>query len=312
MKFIEDGASDKDVVSIKMTLYRVGSNSPIVKALIDAALGGKQVTVMVELKARFDEENNLIWAKKLESAGAHVVYGVKGLKVHAKIALVVKRVNNKLKHYVHLSTGNYNPTTARIYTDISLFTSKKEFGNDATKFFHQITGFAKKSKLQTLFLAPLQIKPKLLSLIDNETKHGKEGRIIVKINALVDQAIIKALYKASIAGVKIDLIVRGVCSLRPGIEGVSQNINVISIIGHYLEHPRIIYFKHANNPIYISSADWKPRNLERRVELMTPILNKKIANEMYELLILQLSDNVLSHTLLSDGSYKVSQTDSNL
>ena len=307
VKFIADAAIDKDVVSIKMTLYRVGTNSPIVKALVDAAMGGKQVTVMVELKARFDEENNLIWAKRLESAGAHVVYGVKGLKVHAKLALVVKRVNNILKHYVHISTGNYNQATARVYTDISLFTAKKEFGHDATKFFHQITGFAKKSKLDTLYLAPLQIKPKILSMIENEAKKGKAGRIIAKINSLVDQAIIKALYKASSAGVKIDLIVRGVCTLRPNIKDISENINVISIIGHYLEHPRIIYFKHSPIPIHISSADWMPRNLERRVELMTPILDNKISNELYELLILQLSDNILSHTLLSDGTYKATQ-----
>ena len=309
VKFIQDSATDPDVVSIKMTLYRVGSNSPIVKSLINAAMQGKQVTAMVELKARFDEENNLVWAKKLENAGAHVVYGIKGLKVHAKLALVVKKVENQLKHYVHISTGNYNPASARVYTDVSYFTSKKEFGYDATKFFHQITGFSKQPKLNTLFMAPTQIKPKIISMINKEEHKGSEGRIIAKVNSLVDQGIIKALYKASQAGVKIDLIVRGICALRPGIEGVSENINVVSLIGKYLEHSRIFYFKHSEPSIYISSADWMPRNLERRVELMTPIFDEKISNELFELLSLQLRDTAILNKLNSDGTYSKVESD---
>lgn len=304
VNFIQSAAKDPDVFSIRMTLYRVGKNSPIVKALIEAAENGKQVTALVELKARFDEENNLHWARALESAGAHVIYGVPGLKVHAKIALVIKSIGNELREYVHLSTGNYNPSTAKIYTDISYMTSKREFTQDATKLFHNLSGFSHKSKLNTLLAAPMQIKPKILELIDNEIKMGSEGHIILKANSVVDTDVILALYKASNAGVKVDLIVRGICCLRPGIKGVSENIRVISIVGKYLEHARIYYFKHSEVPIYFASADLMPRNLERRVELMTPVFEEELANKLFNIIKIQSEDNAKAHELGVDGEYK--------
>ncbi|NPA03834.1 MAG: RNA degradosome polyphosphate kinase [Epsilonproteobacteria bacterium] len=303
VKFIADASKDPNVLAIRMTLYRVGKNSPIVKALIDAAESGKQVTAMVELKARFDEENNLIWARELEKAGAHVIFGIPGFKVHAKIAQVIKQEGEKLKQYVHIATGNYNPSTARIYTDVSFFTSNKEITEDATRFFHFLTGFSKKTKLSTLYISPFQIKPKLLELIQAEKEKGTKGHIIAKMNSLVDQDVIVALYQASMAGVKIDLIVRGICCLRPKVEGVSENIEVISIVGKYLEHARIFYFKHSNPKIFISSADWMPRNLERRIELMTPIFNKELSNKLLDILSIQLKDNVKARVLMPDGNY---------
>ncbi len=303
VRLIQAASTDPDVMSIRMTLYRSGTNSPIVRALVAAAESGKQVTVMVELKARFDEENNLIWAKALENSGAHVVYGIPGLKVHAKVALVIRQEGKKLEHYAHIGTGNYNPTTAKVYTDISILTADEAITKDVTKFFHFLTGFSKKGKLDNLFMAPLQIKPKLLSLIQNETKQGKKGQIVAKMNSLVDDDVIKALYKASQAGVKINLIIRGICCLRPGVKGVSETITVHSIIGKYLEHARIFYFKHSKPNIFISSADWMPRNLLRRIELMTPVSNTESANKILQILQLQMSDNVLSHKLESDGSY---------
>ncbi len=309
VKFIQTAAKDPDVVSIRMTLYRSGTNSPIVQALMQAAESGKQVTTMVELKARFDEENNVIWAKALENAGAHVIYGIPGFKVHAKAALVTRKVNGKLKQYAHLGTGNYNPATAKIYTDVSYMTANEEITSDLTRFFHFLTGFSKKGKLNKLYMSPAQIKPKLLSMIHNETQMGNEGHIIVKINSLVDEDVIRALYKASQAGVKVELIVRGICALRPGIEGVSENIRVISIIGKYLEHPRLMYFKHASPQIYISSADWMPRNLVRRIELLTGIEDKDASQKLLQILQLQCSDNVLSHELQSNGSYIKVATD---
>ncbi|CAM2949962.1 RNA degradosome polyphosphate kinase [Helicobacter burdigaliensis] len=304
VNFIQSAAKDPDVFSIRMTLYRVGKNSPIVKSLIEAAENGKQVTALVELKARFDEENNLHWARALESAGAHVIYGVPGLKVHAKIALVIKNIGKELKEYVHLSTGNYNPSTAKIYTDISYMTSKREFTQDATRFFHNLSGFSHKSRLDTLLAAPLQIKPKILELIEGETKRGNEGRIILKANSIVDTDVILALYKASSAGVKIDLIIRGICCLRPNIKGVSENIRVISIVGKYLEHARIYYFKHAKPQIYFASADLMPRNLERRVELMTPIFTQDLADKLFGIINLQSQDNTNAHELLENGEYQ--------
>jgi len=303
VKLIQTAAKDPDVVSIKMTLYRSGTNSPIVKALMDASESGKQVTVMVELKARFDEENNLLWAKALEKSGAHVIYGIKGFKVHAKAALITRRKNGKLKQYAHLGTGNYNPSTAKIYTDMSYLTSKDEITNDLTRFFHFLTGFSKKGKLNELYMAPSQIKPKLLSLIHNETRQGKNGHIIAKINSLVDEDVIRALYKASQAGVKIELIVRGICCLKPGIKGVSENIRVISILGKYLEHARAFYFKNDASKVYISSADWMPRNLVRRIELLTAIKDEAAQKKIIQILKLQCSDNVLAHELQSDGTY---------
>jgi len=303
VKFIQSASKDPDVVSIKMTLYRSGTNSPIVQALMAASESGKQVTVMVELKARFDEENNLIWAKALEKAGAHVIYGIKGFKVHAKATLVTRRKNGTLKQYAHLGTGNYNPATSKIYTDFSYMTSKDEITNDLTRFFHFLTGFSKKGKLDELYMSPSQIKPKVLSLIQNEARKGKDGQIIAKINSLVDEDVIRALYKASQAGVKIDLIVRGICCLKTGIEGVSENIRVISILGKYLEHPRVFYFKNDETQVYISSADWMPRNLVRRIELLTAIKDEKAKDKILQILKLQVSDNTLAHELLSDGSY---------
>lgn len=303
VRFISQAVADTDTVAIRMTLYRAGSNSPIVKALIDAVRDGKQVTVLVELKARFDEENNLRWAKALEEVGAHVVYGIPGLKVHAKIAQVIKRKNKKLQGYVHLATGNYNPATAKIYTDFSYFTAKEAIVQDATIFFHYLTGFSVHMNLNTLYMSPTQIKPKLLKSILQESQYANEGHIILKANALVDPDIIKSLYEASQKGCKIDLIIRGVCCLRPQIQNVSENINVYSIIGKYLEHPRIYYFKHEEVKCYIASADLMSRNLTRRIELMTPITETHLANKLEQILILQLADNRLRWRLHADGSY---------
>jgi polyphosphate kinase len=303
VKFIQDAAKDPKVLSIRMTLYRVGKNSPIVQALIDASNNGKQVTAMVELKARFDEENNLIWAKALEEAGAHVIYGIPGFKVHAKITQVIRKSEDKLKIYLHFSTGNYNETTAKIYTDISYFTSKTEFRADSITFFHILTGFSKNKKLNNLKMSPHQMKSSLLDMIKKEREKKSDGRIIAKMNALVDSDIIKALYKASMEGVKIDLIIRGICCLRPGIKGVSENIKVKSIIGKYLEHARIFYFKNATPQAFISSADWMPRNLEKRFELMIPIFDEALSSKIKDLLNLQLNDNELSWELQSDGTY---------
>lgn len=304
VNFIQSAAKDPDVYSIRMTLYRAGKNSPIIKALSEAAENNKQVTALVELKARFDEENNLYWAKALETAGAHVIYGIPGLKVHAKIALVIKKVGKEFKKYVHLSTGNYNPATAKIYTDISYFTSNEDIANDAVKLFHTLsTGYAHQVRLDSLFVAPTQIKPKLLSLIKEETKYGKDGYIILKANSIVDVDIIEALYEASKAGVKIDMIIRGICCLKPKVSGVSENIRVISIVGKYLEHARIYYFKHSSPQIYFASADLMPRNLEKRVEIMTPVAHKSIAEKLFGILKLQLEDNVQAHELQESGKY---------
>ncbi len=304
IKFIQEAANDKDTLAIRIVLYRVGPNSPIVKALIDAVESGKQVTVMVELKARFDEENNLKWARKLENAGAHVVYGIPGLKVHAKIAHVIKHKNGKLKGYLHLATGNYNPITAKIYTDLSLFTTNEDFSNDATKFFHLLTAFATNKKLDYMYMSPTQIKPKLLTLIENESSYGKDGHMILKANSLVDQDIIKALYKASMRGCKIDLIIRGICCLRCDIKGVSDNIKVHSIVGKYLEHPRIYWFKHNKIKSFIASADLMPRNLDRRIELMVPIISNKLSSRIEQILKLQLADNTHRYVLTKGYEYK--------
>ncbi|KGI57368.1 RNA degradosome polyphosphate kinase [Campylobacter sp. MIT 97-5078] len=301
-RLIKEASTDPKVISIRMTLYRVEKNSNIVQALIDAANEGKQVTVMVELKARFDEENNLHWARALEDAGAHVIYGIAGFKVHAKICQVIRQEGEKLKFYIHLSTGNYNASTARIYTDVSYFTSRAEIAKDSTTFFHILSGFSKNRRLETLAMSPNQIKEKVLEMIGVEIAKGKEGVIIAKMNSLVDSDIIKALYEASKVGVKIDLIIRGISCLRPK-EEYSQNICVKSIIGKYLEHARIFYFKHSNPSYFISSADFMPRNLERRLELMTPIFDETLKAKLAELLRLQLSDNELAYELESSGEY---------
>ena len=302
-QLIKEASKDPKVVSIRMTLYRVEKNSPIVASLIDAANDGKQVTVMVELKARFDEENNLHWAKSLESAGAHVVYGIPGFKVHAKSTQIIRKNGDKLKFYIHLGTGNYNGSSSKIYTDASFFTTDERFAKDTTTFFHILSGYNKNRVLQTLSMSPMQIKERLIDMIKVEEKKGSDGHIIAKMNALVDSDMIKALSSASKAGVKIELIVRGICCLRPGIPEVSENIRVISIVGKYLEHARIFYFKHSSPEIYISSADWMPRNLERRLELMTPIFNESLKNKMIDILNVQLNDTSLAFELQNDGEY---------
>ncbi|MCZ6102989.1 RNA degradosome polyphosphate kinase [Campylobacter ureolyticus] len=302
-QLIKEASKDPKVVSIRMTLYRVEKNSPIVASLIDAANDGKQVTVMVELKARFDEENNLHWAKSLESAGAHVVYGIPGFKVHAKSTQIIRKSGDKLKFYMHLGTGNYNGSSSKIYTDASFFTTDERFAKDTTTFFHILSGYNKNRVLQTLSMSPMQIKERLIEMIKVEEKKGSDGHIIAKMNALVDSDMIKALSSASKAGVKIELIVRGICCLRPGIPEVSENIRVISIVGKYLEHARIFYFKHSSPEIYISSADWMPRNLERRLELMTPIFNESLKNKMIDILNVQLNDTSLAFELQNDGEY---------
>ncbi|MGH2327721.1 RNA degradosome polyphosphate kinase [Campylobacter taeniopygiae] len=308
-KFIKEASQNPEVISIRMTLYRVEKNSKIVQALIDAASEGKQVTVMVELKARFDEENNLHWAKALENAGAHVIYGIRGFKVHAKVSQVIRKQGEKLKFYIHLSTGNYNASSAKIYTDISYFTNKAEIAQDVTSFFHILSGFNKNRHLKTLSMSPNQIKEKILEMIRIETAKGSEGVIIAKMNSLVDSHIIKTLYEASLQGVQIDLIVRGICCLKPNQE-YSKNIRVRSIIGKYLEHARVFYFKHSEPNYFISSADWMPRNLERRLELMTPIFDERNKAKLAQFLRLQLSDNTLAYELQSDGEYiKVEQND---
>lgn len=302
-QLIKEASKDPKVVSIRMTLYRVEKNSPIVTSLIDAANDGKQVTVMVELKARFDEENNLHWAKSLESAGAHVVYGIPGFKVHAKSTQIIRKNGDKLKFYIHLGTGNYNGSSSKIYTDASFFTTDERFAKDTTTFFHILSGYNKNRVLQTLSMSPMQIKERLIEMIKVEEKKGSDGHIIAKMNALVDSDMIKALSSASKAGVKIELIVRGICCLRPGIPEMSENIRVISIVGKYLEHARIFYFKHSSPEIYISSADWMPRNLERRLELMTPIFNESLKNKMIDILNVQLNDTSLAFELQNDGEY---------
>ncbi len=302
-KLLKEASKDPSVVSIRTALYRVEKNSQIIQALIDAASDGKQVTVIVELKARFDEENNLHWAKALEQAGAHVIYGITGFKIHAKVTQVIRQEAGELKFYMHLGTGNYNASTAKIYTDVSLLTCRDTFAKDTTTFFHILSGFSKNKKLTDLKMSPTQIKPKLIALISAEAKAGKDGYIILKMNALVDTDIIKALYSASKAGTRIDLIVRGICCLRPNIEGLSENIRVKSIIGKYLEHSRVFYFKNSEPTLFISSADCMPRNLERRLELMTPVHAKALQEKLFEMLQLQITDNTLSWNLRNDGEY---------
>jgi polyphosphate kinase len=306
--FINTAAVDPDVLAIKMTLYRTGRDSPIVRALIEASERGKQVAVLVELKARFDEESNIQWARQLERAGVHVVYGLLGLKTHCKLALVVRREGGALRRYVHIGTGNYNPATARLYTDLGLFTSNDQIGADATELFNYLTGFSRQSAYRKLLVAPVNLRDRFLALIEREMEHQKEGRtarILAKINSLTDTKMIRALYEASQAGVPIDLIVRGVCSLRPGVPGLSDTVKVTSVVGRFLEHSRIFYFANGGEEdIFIGSADWMMRNLDRRVELVVPIddprLKKHVKEEILDLCLL---DNVKSRSLQSDGQY---------
>jgi polyphosphate kinase len=308
VEFIRSAARDPDVLAIKMTLYRVGRNSPVVQALLEAIEEGKQVSVLLELKARFDEESNIEWAKALEREGVHVIYGLVGLKVHSKIALVVRREGDVMRRYVHLGTGNYNPTTARLYTDLSLFTCDDEIGADATDLFNYLTGYSAKTELRKLLMAPTSLRLSLERLIRREIDlagRGAEGRLIFKMNALEDPDMIKLLYQASQAGIRVDLLVRGLCCLRPGVPGVSDNIQVTSVVGRFLEHERIYYFRNGGNPeVYVGSADLMPRNLNRRVEIVFPIENPLIARRIRdEILQLYLDDNVNAYRMISDGTY---------
>ena len=303
---INRAANDPDVLAIKMTLYRTGKNSPIVAALKNAVDNGKEVTAVIELKARFDEESNISWAKYLEEEGAHVVYGIPKLKIHGKVLMVVRKEGNELKRYVHIGTGNYNCATAKVYTDLGLFTSNEKIGKDVEKIFNAITGYFNHPKLDKIYISPNKLKNKLIELIRNEAKNKEKGRIIAKMNSLVDVDIINELYLASKEGVKIDLIVRGICCLRPGIKGLSENINVISIVGKYLEHARIFYFKNEGGDkeeLYISSADWMPRNFNKRIELMTPIESEIIKEYIKEILDIQLKDTAKVRILKEDGNY---------
>lgn len=308
VKLVSDAADDPQVLAIKQTLYRVSGNSPIVAALARAAENGKQVTVLVELKARFDEENNILWARRLEKAGCHVIYGLVGLKTHAKIILIVRREDNGIKRYLHLGTGNYNDSTAKLYTDLGLMTANDEFGSDASAFFNLLSGYSEPPVWNKLVMAPLGLREKIYALIDNEiemVKTGKQGHIIAKMNSLIDQPVIQKLYEASAAGVHIDLIVRGICGLRTGIEGISENITVRSIVGRQLEHSRIFWFANGGEEqLYLSSADWMPRNLNDRVELFFPIETEEHIQRIKGLLDLYLRDNVGAHMMQSNGTYR--------
>ncbi|BAZ29086.1 polyphosphate kinase [Cylindrospermum sp. NIES-4074] len=307
VRFITHAAHDPNVLAIKMTLYRTSGDSPIVNALIAAAENGKQVSVLVELKARFDEENNIYWARRLERVGVHVVYGLVGLKTHSKIVMVVRREKDRMRRYVHIGTGNYNPKTARLYTDLGLFSCREELGADLTDLFNFLTGYSRQKSYREVLVAPVNLRDRFLALIHREIENvhnGFSGRIVAKMNALVDPQIITTLYEASRAGVQIDLIVRGVCCLRPGLKDISENIRIISIIGRFLEHSRIFYFyNNGQEEIYIGSADWMRRNLDRRVEVITPVKDQDIAKDLQEILGIMLADNRQAWDLQSDGSY---------
>jgi polyphosphate kinase len=306
-RFITQAAYDPQVLAIKMTLYRTSGDSPIVNALIAAAENGKQVGVVVELKARFDEANNISWARRLEAVGVNVVYGIVGLKTHTKIVLVVRQEDKQLRRYVHIGTGNYNPKTASLYTDLGLLSCREELGADLTDLFNYLTGYSRQQTYRKLLVAPVNLRDRMLALIQRETAHAQQGHaaaITAKMNALIDPMIIRALYEASQAGVQIDLIVRGMCCLRPGIPGVSETIRVMSIIGRYLEHSRIFRFhNNGDEQIFIGSADWMPRNLDRRVEAVTPVEDPKLVNELREILQILLSDNRQAWDLQPDGRY---------
>lgn len=307
VQFVQAAARDPQVMAIKQTLYRVSGNSPVVRALADAAEAGKQVTALLEIKARFDEENNIQWGKQLERAGCHVVYGLKGLKTHSKITLVVRKEAEGICRYVHLGTGNYNDVTARLYTDMAVMTADEEIGEDASAFFNMLTGYSETPQMHDLVYAPRLLRERLTELIDREAEHAKAGRpasITAKMNSLLDPEIIRSLYAASCAGVKIRLLVRGICCLRPGIKGASENIEVSSIVGRFLEHSRIFRFENDGNvEVYLSSADWMTRNLDRRVELMFPVKDRAIAAQVEDILFSSLSDNAKAWHMHSDGSY---------
>ncbi|MEO1208820.1 MAG: polyphosphate kinase 1 [Cyanobacteria bacterium J06638_20] len=305
--FIAQAAEDPDVLAIKMTLYRTSGDSPIIESLIAAAENGKQVATVVELKARFDEENNINWARILENVGVHVVYGLVGLKTHTKLVMVVRREADGLRRYVHVGTGNYNPKTAQVYTDVGLFTCNNALGADVADLFNYLTGYSRQNAYRKLLVAPVNLRDRLLYCIQQEIDHAKQGRharIVAQLNSLVDPKMIVALYQASQAGVRVDLIVRGICCLRPGVPGLSENIRVISIIGQLLEHSRILYFHNGGDErIYIGSADWMPRNLDRRVEAMAPIESPELTGEVKEILGILLADNRQAWELQPDGHY---------
>jgi len=309
IRFIQSAAEDPDVLAIKQTLYRTsGQNSPMANALIHAAESGKQVTVLIELTARFDEQRNISWARDLEEAGAHVLYGLAGLKVHAKIALVVRREASGISRYVHLGTGNYNERTARLYTDFGLFTCAEDFGSDASAFFNTITGYSEPPFFNRLVMAPVGMREKILLLIRREAdwaRSGHNSEILAKMNSLVDPVIIRELYEAGKAGVRILLNVRGICCLRPGVPGVSATIRVVSILDRYLEHSRAFVFNNGGDPeVYLSSADWMPRNLDRRVELMFPVLQQDLKERIIGILQAQMADNQKARSLKPDGTYE--------
>jgi polyphosphate kinase len=306
--FIKRAAHDPDVMAIKATLYRVGNNSPIVGALLEAREAGKQVAVLVELKARFDEENNIVWARRLEAEGVHVVYGLVGLKTHSKVALIIRREQNRLRRYVHLSTGNYNASTARIYTDLALLTSREDLADDVTELFNRLTGYAPKATYHKLLVAPEHLRPRMITLIEREIAHAQAGHnahLIFKVNSLTDPTIIRKLYEAARAGVKIDIIARGICCLRPGVPDISENIHVRSIVGRFLEHSRIYWFANGGTPeVYVGSADLMNRNLSRRVETVFPIEDENWKTHILEeILKIQLADNVRARVLQADGSW---------
>ncbi len=307
--FLNAAARDPQVLAIKQTLYRVGANAPVVEALLEAAERGKQVAVLVELKARFDEESNIGWARALEEVGVHVVYGLVGLKTHCKITMVVRQEGEGIRRYLHLATGNYNALTSRIYEDIGIFTCDEDMGADATDLFNYLTGYSTKQEYRKLLVAPVSLRKKLEKLILREIEHAQQGRkahLIFKLNSLVDPQMIQLLYQASQAGVQVDLLVRGMCCLRPGIKGVSENIRVISIVGRYLEHSRMFYFQNdGKEEIYLGSADLMPRNLNHRVEVVFPVENKEhIKYLRHHVLETYLKDNTRARILESDGTYK--------
>jgi len=313
VEFLRRAAVDPDVLAIKMTLYRVGRNSPVVESLLSAIENGKQVAVLVELKARFDEESNIEWARALEAAGVHVVYGLVGLKVHSKVALVVRREGETIRRYVHLGTGNYNPTTARLYTDLSFFTADEQIGADVTDLFNYVTGYSAKNEFHKLLVAPINLRQKLEELIRREIGHaerGHEARLIFKMNALEDPGMIRLLYQASQAGVQVDLLVRGICCLRPGVPGVSENIRVTSIVGRFLEHSRIYWFRNGGREqVYLGSADMMDRNLNHRVELLFPVENKRLLKRLRDdILATYLADNRSARHMRSDGTFAWDQT----
>ena len=307
VQFVQQAAKDHSVLAIKQTLYRVSGHSPIIAALAQAAENGKQVSVLVELKARFDEENNIVWAKKLEKAGCHVIYGLVGLKTHSKITLVVRREETGIRRYVHLGTGNYNDSTAKLYTDCGLFTCDARIGEDATAVFNMLSGYSEPKYWNKLIVAPLWMKDRFLKMIEMEANHakaGREARIMAKMNSLCDPKIMEALYYASSCGVKIDLVVRGICCIKVGIPGISENITVRSIVGDFLEHSRIFYFyNNGGEEVFMGSADWMPRNLDRRVEIVFPVEDEEIKRQVIHILDVELMDNRKAHVLQADGMY---------